>query len=231
MTSNKKRSSLGLAFAVSLGLASTGTVVNASSIADSYATGDTLTAAKMTNIKTAVGDNDARITGVINNTQTGTLKTQVDKIDGIIANTQAGALKTQVDKISGIESDVAALKSGTPTCGTSMTRVGPTCVDNTHQAANQTWNDAVAFCRGQGKRLMTPGEYAAAHGLGTITDMTVYEWVDATAHAIAGTGFTMYVGAVGPDPGDATKLQSYVNYTFDNRTADDISNVFFRCAR
>lgn len=64
MSSNKKRFSLGWVVGISLGLACSAGVVNASSIADSYATGDTLTAAKMTAVKTAVNDNDTRITAI-----------------------------------------------------------------------------------------------------------------------------------------------------------------------
>jgi len=68
MSSIKKRFSLGLAVGLSLGLA--GGAAYAGSIADTYTTGDTLTAAKMTNIKTAVGDNDTRITAIGAGTQT-----------------------------------------------------------------------------------------------------------------------------------------------------------------
>lgn len=39
-------------------------------VTDTYATGDTLTAAKMDNIKAAVNDNDSRITNIVTNTDT-----------------------------------------------------------------------------------------------------------------------------------------------------------------
>ena len=60
MSNNKKLISTGWILGISLGLACSTGVVYAGSIADTYTTGDTLTAAKMTNIKTAVNDNNAR---------------------------------------------------------------------------------------------------------------------------------------------------------------------------
>ena len=54
MSNNKKLISTGWILGISLGLACSTGVVYAGSIADTYTTGDTLTAAKMTNIKTAV---------------------------------------------------------------------------------------------------------------------------------------------------------------------------------
>jgi hypothetical protein len=70
MSSSKKHFSLVTVLGISLGLACSAGVVNAGSIADSYATGDTLTAAKMTAVKTAVNDNDTRITAIGAGTQT-----------------------------------------------------------------------------------------------------------------------------------------------------------------
>ena len=75
MSSSNKRSSFGWAFGISLGIACSAGVVQAGSIGDTYTAGDTLTAAKMTNVKSAVNDNDTRINALIGNTQAGTLKT------------------------------------------------------------------------------------------------------------------------------------------------------------
>lgn len=74
MSNNKKLISTGWVLGISLGLACSTGVVFAGSIADTYTTGDTLTAAKMTNIKTAVNDNDTRMPGIEFND---TLVTQV----------------------------------------------------------------------------------------------------------------------------------------------------------
>jgi len=54
---------------IALGVATSGSAL-AGSIADTYTTGDTLTAAKMTAVKTAVNDNDTRITAIGAGTQT-----------------------------------------------------------------------------------------------------------------------------------------------------------------
>src|SRR3970040_939420 len=70
MSSSKKHFSLGTVLGVSLGLACSAGVVYAGSIADTYTTGDTLTATKMTAVKTAVNDNDTRITAIGAGTQT-----------------------------------------------------------------------------------------------------------------------------------------------------------------
>ena len=64
MSSNKKLFSSSWVFGISLGLACSTGVVFAGSIADTYTTGDTLTATNMTNIKTAVNDNDTRMPGI-----------------------------------------------------------------------------------------------------------------------------------------------------------------------
>jgi hypothetical protein len=133
MSSNQKHSSLGWTLAISLGIACSAGVVHAGNVSGTFTTGDTLTATKMTEIQGAVNDNDTRITGVINNTQAGTLKTEVDKITGIINNTQAGSLKTTVD---GHTTSIANLEGGVPaaTCAGNntsdiMVRAGSVCVD------------------------------------------------------------------------------------------------------
>jgi len=183
MSSINKHSLVGWILGVAL--VATSGIALAGNVTGIFTTGETLTAAKMTEIQNAINDNDARVDG---------------------------------------------MQTGVPVCLGSMTRVGPTCVDTVRQTAGTTWSAAIDFCRNAGKRLLTPGEYVAARNLGTITDMTVYEWVDITAHG-GTTPFTMIVGALGPDPLDSTRIQSFVNFTFDNRTGDDISNIFFRCAR
>lgn len=142
MTSNKKRSSLGLALGISLGLASAGTIVNAGSIGDTYTDGDTLTATKMTNIKTAVGDNDTRISGVIANTQAGALKALVDGHTTNITNLGT-SITTLGSTDTAIQADVTNLKGNNLGVGAAcvgnnasdlMVRVGPICVDK-HKVA------------------------------------------------------------------------------------------------
>jgi hypothetical protein len=70
MSSNTKLISRGWILGVSLGLVCSTGAVFASDITDTYTTGDTLTAVKMTAIKTAVNDNDARLDAIAAGTQT-----------------------------------------------------------------------------------------------------------------------------------------------------------------
>jgi hypothetical protein len=141
---------------------------------------------RFTNIQTGVNDNDTRLTGVINNTQAGTLKTEVDKIQGIINNTQAGTLKTTVDghttSINTLTTDVNNLKGGVPgaTCtgnpGETMVRVGSICVDKYEASivngvarsvigvlpSIANWATAADACAQAGKRLPSNAEWQMA---------------------------------------------------------------------
>lgn len=239
MSSNQKHSSLGWTLAISLGIAFSAGVVQAGSIGDpDYTAGETLTAAKMQNIKNAVNDNDTRIGAVIANTQAGALKTAVD------GNT---ADITALDgRVTTNEADIAALQNGTPTCGASMTAVGPTCVDNNRVGPSVTWIAALEACRAAGKRLLTPGEYMAAKAL-AVPDMATngeFEWVDAvgsnaSADAVTASGFAgrltasymgpataAFIGGTSPTPVDgdiffANNAQYDLAYTY----------VWYRCAR
>lgn len=69
MSGFNKLSFAGSILGIALGVAASGSAL-ASPIADTYTTGDTLTAAKMTAVKTAVNDNDTRITAIGAGTQT-----------------------------------------------------------------------------------------------------------------------------------------------------------------
>jgi len=235
MSSNQKHSSIGWTLAISLGIACSAGVAHAGSIGDpDYTAGETLTAAKMQNIKNAVNDNDTRIGAIIANTQAGALKTAVD------GNT---ADITALDgRVTTNEADIAALQNGTPTCGAGTTAVGPTCVDNTRAGPSITWIAAVDACRAAGKRLLTPSEYIAAKNLGgTITDMTTngqYEWVDAvTSSASANTTLAdghagrLMVGYMGPSSGNAGVADGEI--FFGNNAAYDaaFAFIYYRCAR
>lgn len=212
MSSNQKHSSLGWTLAISLGIALSAGVVHASSIGDTYTAGDTLTAAKMDNIKAAVNDNDTRI---------GTLTTTVGG-----HTTSIGTLTT----------DVNNLKNGTPTCATGMTAVGPICVDDTRQAANATWSEAVDTCRAAGKRLLTPSEYLSAKNSLSFSDMTNFEWVDSVG-ADAFDGATpplpagrLTVGYMGPD--DGTNITAGDIFFASNAAYDAaFPFIYYRCAR
>lgn len=70
MSSNKKRFSLGWVLGISLGLACGAGAVYASSISQTYSTSTPVDTTLMGNVKTAVNDNDARITAIGAGTQT-----------------------------------------------------------------------------------------------------------------------------------------------------------------
>jgi hypothetical protein len=198
MRSIKTSSLVRRALAVSLGLAFAASAVYASDPGPAFSDGQTLNAARMNQLNSAVSDNNTRI---------GTLQT-----------------------------DVTALKNGVPTCGTGTTAVGPACVDNTRQGPNVTWSAAVDTCRAAGKRLLTPGEYMAAKNLGTITDMTNLEFVDAMftngvdADPRAGR---LQVGYMGPSTG-APDFVTPAGDIFVGLNADydaQYNFIYYRCAR
>lgn len=241
MSSNQKHSSLGWTLAISLGIACSAGAVHAGSVGDTYASGDTLTAAKMDNIKNAVNDNDTRIGAVIANTQAGALKTAVDGNTASIS-TLGGRVTTNEGDISTLQTDVTALQNGTPTCGTGTTAVGPACVDNTRSGPSVTWAAAVDACRTAGKRLLTPGEYMAAKSLGgTITGMTTngqYEWVDAVSSSASsdttlsgGHAGRLMAGYMGPSLSNAGVTDGEM--FFGNNAAYDatFAFIYYRCAR
>jgi hypothetical protein len=69
MSGINKFSLAGWILGISFGVATSG-IAFAGSIADTYTTGDTLTATKMTAVKTAVNDNDTRVNAILAGTQT-----------------------------------------------------------------------------------------------------------------------------------------------------------------
>lgn len=153
MRSHNNRSTLSWAIGLSMGIAFSTGAVYASSIADTYTTGDLLTAAKMNNIKTAVNDN---------NTHSGTCQGN-DSTDIMV---RVGPLC--VDKY---EASVWTLK----TAGTIVGAPGASCNVNGNNCANAarseagvapaasvTWFQAQQFCGNANKRLLTNPEWQMA---------------------------------------------------------------------
>jgi hypothetical protein len=154
-------------------------------------------------------------------------------VDGDSLN--ASKMNSIRNAVNDNDTRITALQNGTPTCGATMTAVGPTCVDNARQVTPVTWIAAVDVCRAAGKRLLTPSEYISAKNQGTITALNgEFEWVDSVAHSglvsgAAGNGQgKMHGGYMGPSGilgGD---------FLFGNdRTYDQaaLANIFYRCAR
>jgi hypothetical protein len=183
MSGINKLSIAGWILGIALSVTTSGFVYAGPVTNPDFASGDTLNAAHMNNIKGAVNDNDTKLN---------------------------------------------AIQAGTQTCAAAMTRVGSTCVDNARQAANQSWQAAVIFCRAANKRLLTPGEWVAAQNQGVLTDRVDddLEWVDAVAFN-TGAGNKMFAGYMGT----TAALTSEIAF-FDNQLyTAPFANIFFRCAR
>lgn len=146
---------------------------------------------------------------------------------GTLTATQMNNIKNAVNDLQGnVPSTSCRTNAGAVDTG--ATRVGPLCVDNVRQAANQSWATAVAFCRAAGKRLMTPGEWAAAQLQGALTDAAndQLEWVDAVAYN-TGAGNKMFAGYMGT----TATLTGEIAF-FDNQLyTGTFANIYFRCAR
>jgi hypothetical protein len=162
----------------------------------------------------------------------------VPYVDGDSLN--ASKMNSIRNAVNDNDTRITALQNGTPTCGATMTAVGPTCVDNARQVTQTSWIAAVETCRAAGKRLLTPGEFIAAFnqnaaGFG-ITVNGQFEWVDSVAqnasvNGIVGNGQgKMLASFMGPS-GLVTPVGGIL---FGNdRTYDQaaLSNIHTRCAR
>jgi len=126
------------------------------------------------------------------------------------------------------------------TCIGTMTRVGPTCIDQAEVGNSMTWAQAINTCRLAGKRLPTPGEFYAAFSSGAITLANGNsEWVDAVV--AAGTDNTgnggdgsFGVGRMGPNigAGGGTSGIGILGFIAIDTATDAVgATVGFRCAR
>lgn len=173
MSSNKTRFSLGLAVGLSLGLAGSTGVAFAGSMSDpAFTAGQTLTHTHMNNVRTAVNDNDTRITNLQGSTGTCVTNNASDVMvrvgpicvdqykASLWPSTAAGG--TQVTAIPG-----GCLANGTGTCSgmVAQSRAAVTPIDG----SVVTWAQAARSCANAGKRLLTAGEWVAARASGVIT--------------------------------------------------------------
>jgi hypothetical protein len=112
------------------------------------------------------------------------------------------------------------------------TRVGPLCVDNVKQGPSISWADAVVDCRSEGKRLLTPGEWAVAQLAGALTDSAddQLEWVDAVGFNDDSAGaatFKMFAGYMGTTAGLGGEIAFFNNVSYTGT----FGNIYYRCAR
>jgi len=159
MSSHKKRFSLRLAVGLSLGLA--GAAVYAGSIADTYTTGDPLTATLMNNIKTAVGDNDTRITNLQGNAgaSVACVGNAGDAADGM---SRVGSLC--VDKYQARVDFTGCASNGIAGCTAAAVSTAAGSA-----ATGMSWAQAARACANAGKRLLTSGEWMMAKSTGVTT--------------------------------------------------------------
>jgi hypothetical protein len=224
MSSSNKHSLLRWILGMALGVAASG-IVLAGSISDTYTTGDTLTATKMTAIKTAVNDNDTRI----NNLQTSSgacTKNAGDDTGGVV---RVGSIC--VDKFRARATLGACTGDGRTNCA------GVVALSTATGAALDTvsYAQAARACANAGKRLLTPGEWvmvwtmAATAGISEITTDGAAEWVASAGDG--GGGAAELQGAyVGPDMGGLSG-SGVLGYRLNGTYRTGFNFIRFRCAR
>lgn len=214
MSSIKKRLSVGWVVAMAMGTAFGAANVYAGPVGNpDFANGDTLLHTHMNNIKSAVNDNDSRITTL--NTTVGnlgtadtTMQADIANLKGNLANgtcvgnnasdimVRVGSLcvdKYQVGLYDGTGASASAAAACADTEGkTNCTMVAQSRASGTRAtAADVSWGIAARACANAGKRLLTPGEWITAWQNANISDMVAgatpatgtAEWVDAMVTA------------------------------------------------
>ena len=168
MRSNNTRFSVGLAAVVALGIGSFSPVF-AGEITETFADGDTLTAAKVNAIKDAANETNTRLGDVIDNTQAGALKTLVDGHTASI-NANNTTNTTQDGHVTNLRGNVAngtcVVGAGDDAGTLGMVRVGPICVDVNQARADFTGCDAGGVT-GCGSVVATSTSTGSAAGGGT----------------------------------------------------------------
>ena len=116
--------------------------VYSSPMTDTYATGDTLTATKMNNIKSAVNDNDGRIDANTIKADANTVKADANtaKADANTVKADANTVKADANtvKADANTADIAALQAAS-TCPSDMVASGTLCIDKFEASV---WNAA-----------------------------------------------------------------------------------------
>jgi hypothetical protein len=207
MSSNKKRFSLGWITGIALGLGSSTALVFAVTIPNAFTDGTATSAAAV----------NANFTA---------LKAAVDALENCPAGmTRAGSIC--IDTLRARASFTGCDPSGTTGCTVVPTNTGGAA------ATGMSWAQAARACANAGKRLPTPGEWAAAKISGVLNagesaDGTAdYVGVLGAGDLVADPAFGGYVGS-GLAGGAAGVLQFFVNATYNTTQAAFLG---FRCAK
>jgi hypothetical protein len=209
-----------------MALVATSGIALAGSISDpDYATGDTLTADKMQNIKNAVNDNNTRLTNIETGTG-GCVKNAGDDTGGVV---RVGSIC--VDKFRARATLGTCSGDGRTNCAgvVALSTVTGTALDTVSYA------QAARACANAGKRLLTPGEWvmvwtmAATAGISEITTDGAAEWVASAGDG--GGGAAELQGAyVGPDMGGLSG-PGVLGYRVNGTYRTGFNFIRFRCAR
>ena len=160
MSSHKKRFSLRLAVGLSLGLA--GAAVYAGQVTNTtFIGGETLTHTHMNNIKTAVNDNDTRITNLQGNAgaSVACVGNAGDAADGM---SRVGSLC--VDKYQARVDFTGCALNGIAGCTAAAVSTAAGSA-----ATGMSWSQAARACANAGKRLLTSGEWMMAKTMSVTT--------------------------------------------------------------
>jgi hypothetical protein len=225
MSSIKKHFSVRTLIGLALGLAFSAPATFAGQITDVYATGQTLTTTTMDNIKSAVNDNNSRVTAL----ETGAppCPSAMSRVGSICIDTNLA----RVD-LTGCSNDGA---TGCTNAAVSQ---------STGTAALATWAQAAHACANAGKRLPTPGEWVSAK-LTAPTGIDIAdgqaEWIDYLAPVItalptdtaANTSSSKqalagYIGSSLGTGAGADVVQMFANVGY---SANNPGFINFRCAR
>jgi hypothetical protein len=239
MSSNKKRFSLGWITGIALGIGSSGALVYAVTVPNSFTDGTTASAAQVNANFVALQD---AVNGLPGQTCVGNSASDemvrvgsacVDKNPASLFDGNA-ATSTALGSVP-----VACLPNGSGCSGVfAQSRATPGTVTSI------TWAQAAVACANAGKRLITPSQLATAFALGVaaLADGNS-EWVDIVVAAGGGTGTTnntgsggngtFGVGKMGPAIGSTGNSGAGVlGFLAVDRSIDPpAATVGFRCAR
>lgn len=222
MSSIKKHFSVGWVAGIALGVACS---TFAGSISDTFNTGDTLTAAAMNNIKSAVNGNVTDITAL--QARAAALETGAPPCPSGMSHVGSVCIDTNLDR---------ADFTGCSLNGTTGCTVVPTNTTGSAATNNMSWAQAARACANAGKRLPTVAEWSMGKISGILQETADgnAEFVDQVLPATTGTALMQatYVGTgLAGTPGTNGLIQAFANINYNAETATPGGFIFFRCAR